>query len=122
MIAYATEDEPEEEEQGPERFNDSFEVGNDDFLIQSQAAADARVAGARRRRRGSRTAHVGVVEPPNQSSSWSARFAACDGHRTAARLCWCGLATPHSGDAREGATIQVLDVATGRDARGHWTR
>jgi Tol biopolymer transport system component len=36
MIAYATEDEPERKT-GPERFNDSFEVGNDDFLIQSQA-------------------------------------------------------------------------------------
>jgi len=36
MIAYATEDELEKKT-GPERFNDSFEVGNDDFLIQSQA-------------------------------------------------------------------------------------
>ena len=35
-IAYATEDEAEKKT-GPERFNDSFEVGNDDFLIQSQA-------------------------------------------------------------------------------------
>src|SRR5713226_5100588 len=31
-IAYATEDEAEKKT-GPERFNDSFEVGNDDFLI-----------------------------------------------------------------------------------------
>ena len=36
IIAFATEDEPEKKT-GPERFNDSFEVGNDDFLIQSQA-------------------------------------------------------------------------------------
>src|SRR5262245_35794209 len=35
-IAFATEDEPEKKT-GPERFNDSFEVGNDDYLIQSQA-------------------------------------------------------------------------------------
>ena len=35
-IVYATEDEAEKKT-GPERFNDSFEVGNDDFLIQSQA-------------------------------------------------------------------------------------
>ena len=41
-IAYATEDEPEKKT-GPERFNDSFEIENDDVFITVAAPADARV-------------------------------------------------------------------------------
>jgi dipeptidyl aminopeptidase/acylaminoacyl peptidase len=109
-IAYATEDEAEKKT-GPERFNDSFEVGNDDFLIQSQAlpthawliSAD----GGEARRLTSGSWSLPINHPPGAPASplgWSP-----DGKSIAL----VRLATPHSGDGRE-ATVQLLDVATGR--------
>jgi dipeptidyl aminopeptidase/acylaminoacyl peptidase len=109
-IAYTTEDEPEKKT-GPERFNDSFEVGNDDFLIQSQALPThawlAPAAGGEARRLTSGTWSLPINHPPGAPASplaWSP-----DGKS----LVLVRLATPHSGDVLE-ATVQVLDVATGR--------
>jgi len=109
-IAYATEDEAEKKS-GPERFNDSFEVGNDDFLIQSQALPthawliDA--AGGEARRLTSGAWSLPINHPPGPPGSplgWSP-----DGKS----IVLVRLPTPHSGDARD-ATIQSVDVATGR--------
>lgn len=109
-IAYATEDEAEKKT-GPERFNDSFEVGNDDFLIQSQALpthawlAPAEGGDARRLTSGSWS--LPINHPPGSPASplaWSP-----DGKSIA----FVRLPTPHSGDARD-ATVQTIDIATGR--------
>lgn len=109
-IAYAAEDEAEKKT-GPERFNDSFEVGNDDFLIQSQAlpthAWQVPADGGEARRLTSGSWSLPINHPPGAPASplaWSP-----DGKS----LVLVRLATPHSGDARE-ATVQLLDVATGR--------
>jgi len=109
-IAFATEDEPEKKT-GPERFNDSFEVGNDDFLIQSQAlpthAWIVPADGGEARRLTSGSWSLPINHPPGAPASplaWSAEGKS---------IALVRLPTPHSGDARE-ATIQVLDVATGR--------
>ena len=109
-IAYAAEDEAEKKT-GPERFNDSFEVGNDDFLIQSQALpAHAWLApadGGEPRRLTSGSWSLPINHPPGPPASpltWSP-----DGKS----IVLVRLPTPHSGDARD-ATVQVLDVATGQ--------
>ncbi len=109
-IAYATEDDAEKKT-GPERFNDSFEVTNDDFLIASQAlpthawliSAD----GGEARRLTSGSWSLPISHPPGPPASplmWSP-----DGKSIVA----VRLATPHSGDARD-ATVQIIDVASGR--------
>src|SRR6185503_8059677 len=109
-IAYATEDEAEKKT-GPERFNDSFEVGNDDFLIQSQALPthawliDATGGEARRLTSGAWSLPINHPPgPPASPLAWSP-----DGKS----IVLVRLPTPHSGDARD-ATIQSVDVATGR--------
>jgi dipeptidyl aminopeptidase/acylaminoacyl peptidase len=109
-IAYATEDEAERKT-GPERFNDSFEVGNDDFLIQSQALPThawlVPAEGGEPRRLTSGSWSLPINHPPGAPASplaWSP-----DGKSIAL----VRLPTPHSGDARD-ATIQIVDVATGR--------
>ncbi|HEY3138427.1 MAG TPA: S9 family peptidase [Blastocatellia bacterium] len=109
-IAYATEDEPEKKT-GPERFNDSFEVGNDDFLIQSQALPThawlVPADGGDARRLTSGPWSIPINHPPGAPASplaWSP-----DGKS----IVLIKLPTPHSGDARD-ATVQILDVATGR--------
>src|SRR5215471_11073026 len=109
-IAYATEDELEKKT-GPERFNDSFEVGNDDFLIQSQALPThawlVPVEGGQAKRLTSGSWSLPINHPPGAPASpltWSP-----DGKS----IVLVRLATPHSGDARD-ATIQILDVATGK--------
>ena len=109
-IAYATEDEAEKKT-GPERFNDSFEVGNDDFLIQSQAmpthAWVVPADGGEARRLTSGSWSLPINHPPGPPASpltWSP-----DGKSIA----MVRLATPHSGDVLS-ATVQVLDVASGR--------
>jgi len=109
-IAYATEDEAEKKT-GPERFNDSFEVGNDDFLIQSQALPThawlVPADGGEARRITSGSWSLPINHPPGAPASpltWSP-----DGKS----IVLLRLATPHSGDARD-ATVQLLDVATGR--------
>src|SRR5712691_90077 len=109
-IAYATEDEAEKKT-GPERFNDSFEVGNDDFLIQSQALPThawlVPADGGEARRITSGSWSLPINHPPGAPASplaWSP-----DGKS----IVVVRLSTPHSGDARD-ATVQLLDVATGR--------
>jgi dipeptidyl aminopeptidase/acylaminoacyl peptidase len=109
-IAYATEDEPEKKT-GPERFNDSFEVGNDDFLIQSQALPThawlVPADGGDARRLTSGPWSLPINHPPGGPASplaWSP-----DGKS----IVLIKLPTPHSGDARD-ATVQILDVGTGR--------
>jgi dipeptidyl aminopeptidase/acylaminoacyl peptidase len=109
-IAYATEDEPEKKT-GPERFNDSFEVGNDDFLIQSQALPThawlAPAGGGEARRLTSGPWSLPINHPPGAPASplaWSP-----DGKS----IVLVRLATPHSGDGRD-ATIQVAEVASGK--------
>lgn len=108
-IAYATEDEAEKKT-GPERFNDSFEVGNDDFLIQSQALPThawlVPAGGGEARRITSGSWSLPINHPPGAPASplaWSP-----DGKS----IVLVRMATPHSGDARDSA-VQVLDVATG---------
>jgi dipeptidyl aminopeptidase/acylaminoacyl peptidase len=109
-IAYATEDEAEKKT-GPERFNDSFEVGNDDFLIQSQALPThawlVPSNGGEARRLTSGTWSLPINHPPGAPASplaWSP-----DGKSVAL----VRMATPHSGDARD-SVVQVIDVTTGR--------
>jgi dipeptidyl aminopeptidase/acylaminoacyl peptidase len=109
-IAYATEDEVEKKN-GPERFNDSFEVGNDDFLIQSQALPThawlAPADGGEPRRLTSGSWSLPINHPPGAPASplsWSP-----DGKS----IVVVRLSTPHSGDARN-ATVQVIEVATGQ--------
>ena len=108
-IAYATEDEAEKKT-GPERFNDSFEVGNDDFLIQSQALPThvwlVPSAGGEARRLTSGSWSLPINHPPGAPASPLAW--APDGKS----IVMVRLATPHSGDALA-ATVQVLDVASG---------
>lgn len=109
-IAYATEDEAEKKN-GPERFNDSFEVTNDDFLIASQALSThawlISADGGEARRLTAGAWSLPISHPPGPPASplmWSA-----DGKSIVA----VRLATPHSGDARD-ATVQIIDVASGR--------
>ena len=109
-IAYATEDEPEKKT-GPERFNNSFEVGNDDFLIQSQALAThawlVSADGGEARRLTSGVWSLPINHPPGAPASplaWSP-----DGKS----LVVVRMATPHSGDARY-SSVQMLDLATGK--------
>lgn len=108
-IAFAAEDEAEKKT-GPERFNDSFEVGNDDFLIQSQSLPThawlVSADGGEARRLTSGSWSLPISHPPGSPASpltWSP-----DGKS----LVIIRLATPHSGDARD-ATIQVVDVTSG---------
>ena len=109
-IAYATEDEVEKKT-GPERFLDSFEVGNDDFLIQSQALPThawlVPAGGGEARRLTSGSWSLPINHPPGAPASplaWSP-----DGES----IVLVRLATPHSGDVLE-STVQVLEVVTGR--------
>jgi len=109
-IAYATEDEAEKKS-GPERFNDSFEVGNDDFLIQSQALPThawlVPADGGEARRLTSGSWSLPINHPPGAPASplsWSP-----DGKS----IVLVRLSTPHSGDTRD-ATVQAVDVASAR--------
>jgi dipeptidyl aminopeptidase/acylaminoacyl peptidase len=108
-IAYATADEPEKRT-GIERFNDSFEIGNDDFLV-TKAAMPTHVwlvasDGAAPRRLTSGAWSLPVSFPPGAPSSplaWSP-----DGKTLAVAK----VPTPHSGD-RSHSGVQLIDVASG---------
>jgi len=109
-IAYATEDEAEKKT-GPERFNDSFEIENDDVFIQSQRLPThvwaVPASGGEAKRVTSGSWSLPISYPPGAPASplaWSP-----DGRS----LAIVRLATPHSGD-NDRATIQIVDVATGQ--------
>jgi dipeptidyl aminopeptidase/acylaminoacyl peptidase len=109
-IAYATEDEAEKKT-GPERFNDSFEIENDDVFVQSQRLPThvwiVPAEGGESKRLTSGSWSLPISYPPGPPASpltWSP-----DGRSIAV----VRLATPHSGD-NDRATIQVVDVATGQ--------
>lgn len=108
-LAYATSDEPEKRT-GAERFNDSFEVGNDDFLV-TAAPTPTHVwlqpsDGGAARRLTSGTWSLPVSFPPGAPSSplaWSP-----DGKTIAISR----VPTPHSGD-RGLSSVVLVDVASG---------
>ena len=109
MIAYAASDEPPKRS-GEEKFNDSFEVGNNDFLV-TAAPMPAHLwvigddgAGARRLTSGSWS--LPISHPPSSPASpiaWSP-----DGKRIAI----VKVAAPQSGDSDK-AAIQVIDIESG---------
>jgi dipeptidyl aminopeptidase/acylaminoacyl peptidase len=109
-IAYAAEDEAEKKT-GPERFNDSFEIENDDIFIMSQRLPThawlVPADGGEAKRLTSGSWSLPISYPPGAPASplaWSP-----DGKSIAI----VRLATPHSGD-NDRATINVVDVATGQ--------
>ena len=100
-----------EKKAGPERFNDSFEVKNDDIFIQSQRLPthvwSMPADGGEAKRLTSGSWSLPISYPPGATASplsWSP-----DGESIAL----VRLATPHSGDS-DRATIHILDVATGQ--------
>ncbi|MDP8980751.1 MAG: S9 family peptidase [Acidobacteriota bacterium] len=108
-IAYAASEEPPKRE-GEEKFNDSFEVGNNDFLVTAAPlsthlwviASD----GGEPRRLTSGGWTLPISHPPSSPASpiaWSP-----DGKSIA----FVKVAGPYSGDGDQ-STIQILDVATG---------
>ena len=108
-IAYATADEPEKKI-GLERFNDSFEIGNDDFLVTKAptsthvwlVATDGGVA--RRLTSGAWSLPVSFPPgPPSSPLAWSP-----DGRSIAISK----VPTPHSGDRSQSA-VNLVDAATG---------
>jgi dipeptidyl aminopeptidase/acylaminoacyl peptidase len=110
-IAFATADEPEKKS-GIERHNRSFEIGNDDFLVQDAPmpthiwliSSDGS-APARRITSGSWSLPTSFPPgPPASPLSWSA-----DGKSIA----FTRVDTPHSGDF-DRARVHIADVATGR--------
>jgi Tol biopolymer transport system component len=110
-IAFATADEPWPQS-GIERHNKSFEIGNDDYLIQAAARSTHmwRVSSegsglANRLTSGAWSLPTSFPPgPPASPFSWSA-----DGKSIA----FTRVETPHSGDF-DTARVHVLDVSTGR--------
>lgn len=107
-LAFVTEEDPELKK-GPERFNDSFEVENDNFLVQSPALSShlwtVPSAGGDPQRLTAGTWSLPVSWPPGPPASpvtWSA-----DG----ASIAFVRVVSPHSGDLNY-ATVQVIDVAS----------
>lgn len=108
-IAFATADEPEKKT-GLDRFNDSFEIGNDDFLVTAAPTpthvwlVPAGDGSARRLTSGSWSLPVSF--PPGAPSSplaWSP-----DGRTIAIAK----VPTPHSGDRGQGV-VSLVDTTTG---------
>jgi dipeptidyl aminopeptidase/acylaminoacyl peptidase len=110
-IAFATADEPEKKT-GIERHNRSFEIGNDDYLIQTAPlpthiwlVASEGGAPARRLTSGSWSLPTSFPPgPPASPLSWSA-----DGKSIA----FTRVESPHSGDF-DASRAHIADVATGR--------
>ena len=110
-FAYATADEPAARgtEEG-EKFNDSFEIGNDDYLVRAAPTPThiwvVSASGGDARRLTSGNWSLPTVRPPGSPPSplnWSP-----DG----SRIAFAKVPSPHSGDFSR-STIQVLDVASG---------
>ncbi len=109
MIAFAMSDEPPKKA-GDEKFNDSFEIGNDDFLIK-EAPLPSHLwlipsDGGEPQRLTSGAWTLPISHPPSSPASpiaWSP-----DGRSIA----FVKVETPHSGDG-DRSTLQILDVATG---------
>ena len=110
-FAYATADEPTARgtEEG-EKFNDSFEIGNDDYLVRAAPTPThiwvVSAAGGDARRLTSGSWSLPTVRPPGSPPSplnWSP-----DG----SRIAFAKVPSPHSGDFSR-SIIQVLDVASG---------
>jgi dipeptidyl aminopeptidase/acylaminoacyl peptidase len=110
-IAFATADDPEKKS-GIERHNRSFEIGNDDFLVQAApqpthiwlVASDGS-APARRLTSGAWSLPTSFPPgPPASPLSWSA-----DGKSIA----FTRVETPHSGDF-DGARVHIADAGTGQ--------
>src|SRR4029453_178018 len=106
---FVIEDEPEVKK-GPERFNDSFEVENDDVFVQAAAlpshiwTVPSAGGGAQGQEEGGRgPAGGGPPGPPASPVSWSP-----DG----SSLLFVRAASPHSGDATQ-TSVQVLELASG---------
>jgi dipeptidyl aminopeptidase/acylaminoacyl peptidase len=111
VFAYATADEPAPRgtEEG-EKFNDSFEIGNDDYLVRAAPTPThiwlVSATGGAARRLTSGGWSLPTVRPPSSPASpitWSP-----DG----SRLAFAKVPSPHSGDFSR-STVQVLDVASG---------
>src|SRR5262245_554664 len=109
-LAFATADEPERKT-GIERHNRSFEITNDDFLIQTAptsthiwlVAADGR-SPARRLTSGAWSLPTSFPPgPPASPLSWS---------RDGGSIAFTRVETPHSGDF-DTSRLHVVDVATG---------
>jgi dipeptidyl aminopeptidase/acylaminoacyl peptidase len=109
MIAFAAADEAPKKI-GEEKFNDSFEVGNDDFLVKEAPLpthlwlVPSDGGEARRLTSGSWT--LPISHPPSSPASpiaWSP-----DGKSIAFVM----VETPHSGDS-DRSTLQMLNISTG---------
>jgi dipeptidyl aminopeptidase/acylaminoacyl peptidase len=109
MIAFAAADEAAKKI-GEERFNDSFEVGNDDFLVR-EAPLPTHLwvvpsDGGEPRRLTSGSWTLPISHPPSSPASpiaWSP-----DGKSIAFVM----VETPHSGD-NDRSTLQILNISTG---------
>jgi dipeptidyl aminopeptidase/acylaminoacyl peptidase len=110
MIAFAATDEAPKKA-GEERFNDSFEVGNDDYLVK-EAAMPTHLwllpwEGGEARRLTSGTWTLPISHPPSSPASpiaWSP---------DSQSIAFVQVETPHSGDA-DRSTLQILDIETGQ--------
>lgn len=110
MIAFAATEEALKRT-GEEKFNDSFEVGNDDFLVKEAALPThlwmIPADGGEPTRLTSGDWTLPVSHPPSSPASpiaWSP-----DGRSIA----FVQVETPHSGDA-DRSTLQILDIESGQ--------
>jgi len=106
MIAFAAADE-RAKRTGEDKFDDSFEIGNDDYLVKEEAIAThlwlVPAEGGAPRRMTSGSWSLPISHPPSSPASpiaWSpdGRF-----------IAFVKLETPHSGDG-DHSSIQILDV------------
>jgi dipeptidyl aminopeptidase/acylaminoacyl peptidase len=109
-IAFAASDEAPKRE-GDAKFDDAFEVGDNDFLVNSKPLPThlwlVPATGGEAKRLTSGTWTLPISHPPSSPASpiaWSP-----DGKSIA----FVKIATPYSGDADQ-STLQLLDVATGK--------